>query len=213
MIDLPTVATNSLGNGYICTYSNQDSSNTFANARTIDYLSTNFPMSVSNLTWNLDTTLSMYILNLHSLFYAYTSGGYIDLILWYRNVMYSVTSGVGGFNGPSSNLVCTIFNPQTGYKYGCYASNTATPGAYTSYRIQTYQNLPASTNLEITLTTQNGNAVEGINFPTTIGTYKVETEIQFYTSNSFNRNAATYIDVYGPDFNALSFNSTITIPG
>jgi hypothetical protein len=57
-IDFPTIATNSLGMGYVCTYSNQDA-NTFANAKTIDYLSTNFPLPVQNLTWNVDTTMAM----------------------------------------------------------------------------------------------------------------------------------------------------------
>lgn len=58
-IDFPTIATNSLGMGYICTYSNQDSTSAFLNARTIDYLTTNFPLPVQNLTWNIDTSLTM----------------------------------------------------------------------------------------------------------------------------------------------------------
>lgn len=57
-IDFPTAAVTSLGMGYICTYSNQDS-NTFANAMTIDYLTTNFPLALQNLTWNLDTNMAM----------------------------------------------------------------------------------------------------------------------------------------------------------
>jgi hypothetical protein len=42
------------------------------------------------------------------------------------------------------------------------------------YRIQSYQSLPANTNLEVTLTTQKGSATEGLNFPTVVGSYKVE---------------------------------------
>jgi hypothetical protein len=57
-IDFPTTAVNSLGMGYVCTYSNQDASNTFTTAKTIDYLSTNFPLAIQNLTWNVDTTLA-----------------------------------------------------------------------------------------------------------------------------------------------------------
>lgn len=171
--------------GYICTYSNQDATSAFNNAKTIDYLSTNYPLQVQNLTWNVDSNMAMlktqplrtsfkgefkFLLNLASTFYGYASGGKIYVNLWY----YSTAGNSGGFNGPSSNMVCTIFNPVTGYKYGCMISCYATPGNYTGYQIQTYQNLPTSTNLEVTLTTQNGAATEGINFPTATGTYKVE---------------------------------------
>lgn len=58
-INLPTVMTASLGSGYIATYSNQDATSAFINAKTIDYLQTSFPLSVQNLTWNLDTVLPM----------------------------------------------------------------------------------------------------------------------------------------------------------
>lgn len=57
-MDFPTAAVTSLGMGYICTYSNQDS-NTFVNAMTIDYLATNFPLALQNLTWNLDPNMAM----------------------------------------------------------------------------------------------------------------------------------------------------------
>jgi hypothetical protein len=225
MIDFPTVATNSLGMGFICTYSNQHSSNVFVNGKTISYLTTNFPLPVQNLTWNVDTTMSMirsqplrvnyvgefkFLINLASTFSsASSSGGYMYINFWHL----SSTGNAGGFNGPNTNLVCTIFNVVTGYKYGCYLSCYATPGSYTGYRLQTYQNLPANTNLEVTLTTQKGIAPEGINFPTVTGTYKVEIEVDYYSSSPYNRNQAYYIDVYGPNFNALFFNSTVTIPG
>ncbi len=54
-IDLPTILTASLGNGYIATYSNTDSTSVFNNGRTIDYLSVNFPLAVENKTWSLNT--------------------------------------------------------------------------------------------------------------------------------------------------------------
>jgi hypothetical protein len=59
MIDFPLNVTNSLGMGWVCTYSNYDATSNFANSRTIDYLSTNFPLSVQNLTWNVDKNLAM----------------------------------------------------------------------------------------------------------------------------------------------------------
>lgn len=58
-IDFPTVPLNSLGMGYVCTYSNQHATNAFVNAKTISYLSTNFPFPVQNLTWNVDPTMTM----------------------------------------------------------------------------------------------------------------------------------------------------------
>jgi hypothetical protein len=78
-----------------------------------------------------------------STFYAYTSGGYMNINLWYQSI-YQVN---GGFNVPSANLVCTIINPATLYKYGCYLTKYQAAGTYTGLRIQTYQNLPANTNL------------------------------------------------------------------
>lgn len=223
-IDFPTVPVNSLGMGYICTYSTQDASSVFANGKTIDYLTTNFPLPVQNYTWNVDTTMSMlksqplrinyvgelkFLLNLASTFYSLTpNAGVMYVNLWY----YSTAGNTGGFNGPSTNMVCTIFNPITGYKYGCYLFCTATPGTYTTYKLQTYQNLPTNTNLEVTLTTQKGSATEGINFPTAVGTYKVEIEIDYYSSSPYNKNQAYYVDVYGPNWNTLFFNSTVTIP-
>ena len=59
MVDFPTVATHTLGDGYIATYSNQHDTNTFDHAKTIDYLRTPFQISVQNLTWNLDPTLTL----------------------------------------------------------------------------------------------------------------------------------------------------------
>jgi hypothetical protein len=158
LIDFPTTAVNSLGMGYVATYSNQDVTSAFLNAKTIDYLSTNFPFPVQNLTWNVDTSMAMlkaqplrigyvgpltFILKLASSLNSYTNGGYIRVNLWYYN---TVGNG-GGFNGPSSNLVCTIFDPATGYKYGCFASCYQPPGSYTGFQIQSYQNLPTSTDL------------------------------------------------------------------
>jgi hypothetical protein len=183
LIDFPLIVTNSLGMGYVCTYSNQDGTSAFLNAKTIDYLSTNFPLSVQNLTWNLDSNFSMlqtgpvninhigdltFLLNLASLFYAKANGGAININLW----AHSVLGATGGFSGPTTSLVCIIFDPVAQYKYGCYISNYNN-SLYVGYTIQTYQNLPVNTNLQVTLTTQKGSATEGLNFPSVIGIYKV----------------------------------------
>lgn len=58
-VDFPLYATSTMGMGYVCTYSNQNAVSAFANARTIGYLNVNFPLSVTNLTWNVDTTMAM----------------------------------------------------------------------------------------------------------------------------------------------------------
>lgn len=156
-IDFPTVPLNTLGMGYVCTYSNQNS-NAFVNAKTISYLTTNFPFPVQNLTWNVDTEMTMlrtqplrighvgpfkFILNLADILYNRDNGGYILISLWY----YSITGAAGGFNGAVGSVVCTIFNPITNYKYGCFASLHVSPGTYTTFKIITFQSLPASTNL------------------------------------------------------------------
>lgn len=64
--------------------------------------------------------------------------GIIYLNFWYV----STTGNNGGFNGPTANLICTIFNPLTQQKYGCFIScyNTlaATGNIYTGYQITTY---------------------------------------------------------------------------
>ena len=57
-IDFPTTSVSSLGMGYVCTYSNQDSTNVFTTGKTIDYLRTNFPLAVQNLTWSVDSDLA-----------------------------------------------------------------------------------------------------------------------------------------------------------
>ena len=53
VIDFPTVLTSTLGTGYVITYTNEHTTNVFANGRIIDYLSTNFPLQVENKTWSL----------------------------------------------------------------------------------------------------------------------------------------------------------------
>jgi hypothetical protein len=93
----------------------------------------------------------------------------MNINLWY----YSILGVAGGFSGPTTNLVCIITNPLTQYKYGCYLTYTNAIGTYLGYTIQTYQNLPANTNLLVTLTTQKGSATEGINFPSVVGSYKI----------------------------------------
>lgn len=65
----------------------------------------------------------------------------------------------------------------------------------------------------MTITTQKGSATEGINFPTVVGSYKVEFELTYSASSAVKRSQAEYIDVYGPNFSTLFFNSTVTIPG
>ena len=57
----------------------------------------------------------------------------------------SSTGQSGGFGAPPTNLVCTIVNPATGLKYGCYVYNYDSTSQYYGYRILSYQNLPAST--------------------------------------------------------------------
>jgi hypothetical protein len=171
IIDFPTAVVNTLGMGYVCTYSNQDSTSAFNNAKTIDYISTNFPLAVQNLTWNVNTNMAMlktgplrtgyvgdirFILNLDSTFQctSFTQGncGYI-----YINLHTTSSAGnAGGFGVPPSTIVCTIYNPVTLYKYGCQATYYANTGTFYGYKITTYENLPSGTNLEVTMTSLLG---------------------------------------------------------
>ena len=68
-----------------------------------------------------------------------------------------------------------MFAISTGYKYGCFVSKITGPPSqqYVTYRIQTYENVPANTDLEITITTQKGSPTEGIYYPTVAGKYRI----------------------------------------
>jgi len=50
-----------------------------------------------------------------STLYNYNSGGYIDISMWRYNTM----GMSGGFNGPTSNMVCTILKMSNNERYGC----------------------------------------------------------------------------------------------
>lgn len=63
------------------------------------------------------------------------------------------------------------------------------------------------------MTSLQGSGTEGVLFPTSAGTYKTEIEINYCDGCSNNKAQAQYIEVYGPNWNTLFFNSTITIPG
>ena len=183
-IDFPTAQTASLGMGWIVTYSDTHSSNVFDHGRIIDYGTFNFPLEVNNLTWSLDYEASMFKteklreghvgefrfkLKLASTLYNYNSGGYIDLNLW----RYNERDLSGGFNGPTSNMVCTITKMSTKETYGCEVTSASSASLYYTYRRQTYEHLPSNTEFEIVLTTQEGDGGEGINYPTSRGNYKV----------------------------------------
>ena len=76
-----------------------------------------------------------------------------------------------GFNGPTSNLVCFVrFGTE---RFGCEVTSASASTNYYTYRLQTYENLPANQDYEITLTTQDGDSTEGIKFPVSRGNYKV----------------------------------------
>lgn len=55
--------------------------------------------------------------------------------------------------------------------------------------------------------------MQGINFPQSVGTYKVDLELNCNASSPYQKSQAFYVDVYGNDFTTLFFNSTVTIPG
>ena len=80
----------------------------------------------------------------------------------------------GGFSGPDSNMICTVLKLSTKERFGCEITSDSYTSDYYYYRLQTNENLPANTEYEIMINSQNGNANEGINFPSSTGVYKVE---------------------------------------
>ena len=62
------------------------------------------------------------------------------------------------------------------------------------------------------ITTQNGNANEGINYPSVVGKYKIEITIDYSSTDNTQVAAAHYVEVFGPNFNTLEFVSTVSIP-
>lgn len=224
VIDFPTIQTATLGMGWIATFGDTHSSNVFDNGRSIDYLTTNFPLEINNLTWSLDPEATMYRseplraghkgefkfkLKFTSTLYSYNSGGYIDLSFWRKNTM----GMSGGFNGPTSNMVCTIKKMSNNERFGCEVTSASSATNYYTYRLQSYENLGANTDYEIVLTTQNGNANEGINFPTSHGQHKIELELKYSSGNSQQVSQAHYVEVYGAAMNTAIFTSTVDISG
>lgn len=110
---------------------------------------------------------------------GYNNGGYITLNLW----RYSIFGLNQGFNGTISNCVCKIKRISNNERFGCIVSSTSAQTNYLSFTMQSIETLTAGIDYEITLTTQNGNANEGMDFPVQPGVYKIET-IVFYTSGS-----------------------------
>ena len=79
----------------------------------------------------------------------------------------------GGFSGPTSNLVCTIKQMNNNEIFGCEVTSASSQTNYYTYRLQSFENLAANVDYEFMLTTQNGDANEGINFPGSHGVHKV----------------------------------------
>ena len=118
----------------------------------------------------------------------------------------------GGFNGPTSNSICTVLRMSNQERFGCEVTSDTSNSEVYYYRLQTQENLPANNDYEIMLSSQNGNANEGINFPTVAGVYKVEIRVDYSNSISTHVSQPHYVEVYGPDFNLLNFVSTVSNP-
>ena len=92
-------------------------------------------------------------------------------------------------------------------------TSASSTSQYYTYRLQTYENLPANTDYEVVLTTQEGDGTEGIHYPTSRGTYQVAIEVKYSSSNSQLVSSARYVTVGGTHFKLASVISTIDIPG
>ncbi len=107
-----------------------------------------------------------YIRDIRS-FYA----GYIDVNFWKTTIL----GDSGGFSAPSGNPVCSLTLATTGEKFACLVDSVSSSGSFINYRLKFYYVVSASTPYIVTITSQNGNSNEGINFPSVVGTYKIET--------------------------------------
>lgn len=116
--------------GYVVTYGDTHSSDVFTHGRIIDYIRTDFPLEVNNLTWSLDTSATMYKseplrinhkgefkfkLQLSGTLYSVSNGGYIDISLWRKNTL----GFTGGFSGPETQMVCTVLRLSNNERFGC----------------------------------------------------------------------------------------------
>ena len=110
-------------------------------------------------------------------------------------------------------MVCTVLKLENNERFGCEITSDADTTEYYYYRLQTFEDLPANSEYEIMITSQNGNANEGITFPSATGKYKVEIQVDYSSSSSQQVSQAHFIEVYGPNFSVLNFLSTIDVPG
>lgn len=220
VIDMPTVATTSLGTGYVVTYLSDDSSNTFANSRIIDYTTATFQLNVNTSTWYPDESAVTFETkplragwtgDLKFLVRTATSitasNGYVILYLYTQNEKSAGT----GFALPS-NPVCTIVRLSTSEKIGCLMA-ASTASYYVKYQMTPYETLTSGMDYIFTITTQNNNGNEGIPFPTSLGVYKAESTISYSSGNAQVVSNTFFLEVYGSPFTTLNFYSTVTIPG
>lgn len=220
VIDMPNVATTSLGTGYVVTYLAEDAANTFTTSRIIDYTTANFIINVNTTTWYPDESAITYqtlplragftgdlkfLLRIATAITA--NNGYVQLFLYSENEK----SAGSGFSVPS-NPVCTITKLTTGESIGCRMS-ASNPTPYISYVMYPFENLALATDYIFRITTQNNNANEGIIFPSSIGVYKGELKVSYSSGNAQVVSNTVYMEVYGSPFSVLNFYSTVTLPG
>lgn len=89
-------------------------------------------------------------------------------------------------------------------------SSTST---YVTYTVTPYDTLSGGTDYIIGITTQTGSGSEGIPFPTSLGVFKVEGRVNYYSTNPQVVSNVFFIETYGASFTTLNFYSTVTLPG
>lgn len=187
-IDIPNTS-GSIGIGEIISYSDMHDTDIYTNGSRIDYVSTDFGLTVSTTpAFNADPLITMYetlplrvnfvgslrlIIQLPQDFQPSNVGS-----MQFRLSKKSILSQSGGFAYDSSKKVCEFMDILTGEKLGCIVSDVTddTLSGYENvrYTLIASQTLLASKQYLMTLTSQKGIQPEGIYFPSIAGTYKID---------------------------------------
>jgi hypothetical protein len=71
------------------------------------------------------------------------------------------------------------------------------------FTIVTTGNLASATSYYLIITTHTGSQPEGLTFPTAVGTYKVDVNIDATGSSNFLYHNHLYLETYGTKFSLL----------
>lgn len=228
-IDLPS-SYHYLGAGEIITFNNTDATNIRSNGFIIDYFyDANFNIYVQDApSQNVDgqvvmeETLPMRINYVGPLRFKFTLPSNLNGpnagIITVRVPQVSTMGVAGGFSYVSAKKhVCQIIQISNYEETGCYITSIATDSSATFpnfiFTMKTSSQLVAATSYKMVITTATGSQPEGLTFPTTAGTYKVDFNYDTTGSTGLAIHNHLYLEVYGTKFSYLNVRSFCYTPG